>query len=53
MKFAGLLVSKVILTAELVRPTEPIFSTVSLIFERVDSFGTNANTERFALVDDS
>ena len=53
MKFAGLLLSKALLTAELVRPTEPIFLVVSFIFEQVDSFGASAKTERFAFVDDS
>ena len=52
MKFAGLLVSKAILTAELVGITESIFLMISFIFERVDSFGGSANIERFALVDD-
>ncbi len=52
MKFAGLLVTKAILTAELVGITESIFLMVSFIFERVDNFGASANIERFALVDD-
>lgn len=52
MKFSGLLVSKAILTAELVGITESIFRRISFIFERVDSFGASANIERFALVND-